>query len=79
MARSQSGKSTNSNGAALGFEATLRAAEKLRGNLHPAEYKNIVLGLIHRVTPTSVGRFGSGNGQHVPTNPAKPKYASQVC
>jgi type I restriction enzyme M protein len=34
-------------GAILGFEATLRAAaNKLCGNLDPAEYKHVVLGLI---------------------------------
>jgi type I restriction enzyme M protein len=43
-------KSKNANGNAqphLGFEATLWAtADKLRGNLDAAEYKNVVLGLI---------------------------------
>jgi type I restriction-modification system DNA methylase subunit len=35
------------NGSALGFEATLwAAADKLRGNVDAAEYKNVVLGLI---------------------------------
>jgi len=38
----------NANSAStLGFEATLWAtADKLRGNLEAAEYKNVVLGLI---------------------------------
>ena len=36
-----------SNGATLGFEQTLwEAADKLRGHLDAAEYKNVVLGLI---------------------------------
>lgn len=36
-----------SNGANLGFEAQLfAAADKLRGHLDAAEYKNVVLGLI---------------------------------
>src|SRR5215216_5353846 len=36
-----------SSGARLGFEETLwQAADKLRGNLDPAEYKHVVLGLI---------------------------------
>ena len=36
-----------SNGATLGFEATLwAAADKLRGHLDAAEYKHVVLGLI---------------------------------
>jgi type I restriction enzyme M protein len=35
------------NGANLGFEQTLwLAADKLRGHLDAAEYKNVVLGLI---------------------------------
>ncbi|MBN1262620.1 MAG: SAM-dependent DNA methyltransferase, partial [Anaerolineae bacterium] len=38
---------TSSNGAALGFEATLwAAADKLRGHLDAADYKHVVLGLI---------------------------------
>lgn len=40
-------QSTATNGAELGFEQTLWAtADKLRGHLDAAEYKNIVLGLI---------------------------------
>lgn len=39
--------SKNSNGATLGIEAQLwQAADKLRGHLDAAEYKNVVLGLI---------------------------------
>ena len=39
--------SKNSNGANLGFEATLwAAADKLRNNMDAAEYKHVVLGLI---------------------------------
>src|SRR5947209_13950515 len=37
----------DTNGATLGFEATLwAAADKLRGHLDAAEYKHVVLGLI---------------------------------
>ncbi len=37
----------NGNGANLGFEAQMfLAADKLRGNLEPSEYKHVVLGLI---------------------------------
>src|SRR5512134_3559765 len=37
----------NGNGANLGFEAKLwLAADKLRGNMEPSEYKHVVLGLI---------------------------------
>ncbi len=40
-------QSKHSNGAALGFEATLwAAADKFRNNLDAAEYKHVVLGLI---------------------------------
>lgn len=39
--------SKNSNGSDLGFEAELfKAADKLRGNLEPSEYKHVALGLI---------------------------------
>ena len=38
---------TTSNGANLGFEAELfRAADKLRGNMEPSDYKHVALGLI---------------------------------
>ena len=41
------GKSTNGNGANLGFEQKLwAAADKLRNNMDAAEYKHVVLGLI---------------------------------
>src|SRR4030067_3728297 len=41
------GNKKSSNGANLGFEEKLwQAADKLRGNIDPAEYKNVVLGLI---------------------------------
>ena len=54
MARENSGKQTgaaksakNGNGANLGFEAQLfLAADKLRGNLEPSDYKHVALGLI---------------------------------
>ncbi len=38
---------TNKNGATLGFEAQLwAAADKLRGNMEPSDYKHVALGLI---------------------------------
>ena len=46
MARSSPGK-RNGNGAPLGFEAQLwAAADKLRGNMEPSDYKHVALGLI---------------------------------
>src|SRR5690606_18080375 len=37
----------DANGASLGFEAELfKAADKLRGNMEPSDYKHVVLGLI---------------------------------
>lgn len=37
----------NGNGSALGFEAELfKAADKLRGNMEPSDYKHVVLGLL---------------------------------
>ncbi len=37
----------NNNGASLGFEADLfKAADKLRGNMEPSDYKHVALGLI---------------------------------
>jgi type I restriction enzyme M protein len=40
-------KQTKTNGATLGFEATLwAAADKLRGHMDAAEYKHVVLGLV---------------------------------
>jgi type I restriction enzyme M protein len=45
MARAQ--KKDNNNGANLGFEARLwAAADKLRGNMEPSDYKHVALGLI---------------------------------
>src|SRR5947199_10568938 len=42
-----SGKPSNVNGANLGFEAPLfLAADKLRKNLEPPDYKHVALGLI---------------------------------
>jgi hypothetical protein len=39
----------NGNSGQLGFEAELfLAADKLRGNLEPSEYKHVVLGLLHQ-------------------------------
>jgi type I restriction enzyme M protein len=48
MARGKKAKKQNSkNGANLGFEPQLwQAADKLRGNMDAADYKNVVLGLI---------------------------------
>ena len=41
------GARTNGNGANLGFEAQLfLAADKLRKNLEPSDYKHVALGLI---------------------------------
>jgi type I restriction enzyme M protein len=46
MARAKK-KSNGTNGAMLGFEATMwQAADKLRNNMDAAEYKHVVLGLI---------------------------------
>ena len=45
--RGRTKKTPESNGATLGFEASLwSAADKLRSNMDAAEYKHIVLGLI---------------------------------
>ena len=48
MAKNSKGKSAkSSNGANLGFEATLwQAADKMRGHMDAAEYKHVALGLI---------------------------------
>lgn len=47
MARGRSSNNAKSNGATLGFEATLwAAADKLRNNMDAAEYKHVVSGLI---------------------------------
>src|SRR5438093_13434496 len=43
----QNNKGKNGNGGNLGFEAELfLAADKLRKNLEPSDYKHVVLGLI---------------------------------
>jgi type I restriction enzyme M protein len=40
-------KETKNNGSALGFEAELfKAADKLRGNMEPSDYKHVALGLM---------------------------------
>lgn len=45
MASSENTK--NGNGGTLGFEAELfKAADKLRGNMEPSDYKHVALGLI---------------------------------
>jgi len=47
MPRGQRNSTKKSNGANLGFEATLwAAADKLRNNMDDAEYKHVALGLI---------------------------------
>jgi type I restriction enzyme M protein len=47
MAKTNQQHKKNQNGANLGFEAELfKTADKLRGNVDPAEYKHIALGLI---------------------------------
>lgn len=46
-AKGKATKKSGNNSANLGFEAQLfQAADKLRGNLEPSEYKHVVLGLI---------------------------------
>ncbi|PTU51716.1 DNA methyltransferase [Pseudomonas plecoglossicida] len=43
----QTDTATNGNGGNLGFEANLfKAADKLRGNMEPSDYKHVALGLI---------------------------------
>lgn len=43
----QNDTATNGNGGNLGFEANLfKAADKLRGNMEPSDYKHVALGLI---------------------------------
>ncbi|MGQ9872447.1 type I restriction-modification system subunit M N-terminal domain-containing protein [Leptodesmis sp.] len=43
----KSSPSQTNNGANLGYEAELfKAADKLRGNMEPSDYKHVVLGLI---------------------------------
>src|ERR1019366_9854601 len=45
--KNTNGKGKPQNGANLGFEAQLfLAADKLRGNLEPSDYKHVALGLI---------------------------------
>jgi type I restriction enzyme M protein len=40
-------RKSNGNGGNLGFEADLfKAADKLRGNMEPSDYKHVALGLI---------------------------------
>lgn len=40
-------KKANGNGGNLGFEAEMfRAADKLRGNMEPSDYKHVALGLV---------------------------------
>ncbi len=39
-------KQNKNNGANLGFESHLWAADKLRGHIDASEYKHVVLGLI---------------------------------
>src|SRR5690606_29064693 len=43
----KNGTAKSGSGASLGFEAELfKAADKLRGNMEPSDYKHVVLGLI---------------------------------
>jgi hypothetical protein len=54
---------TNGNGANLGFEAQMfLAADKLRKNLEPSDYKHVALGLIFLNTGSS--RFLVGGFEH---------------
>lgn len=48
MATGKRGKAADTNnGGTLGFEAELfKAADKLRGNMEPSDYKHVALGLI---------------------------------
>jgi type I restriction enzyme M protein len=47
MAREPANGKKNGNGANLGFEAELfKAADELRGNMEPSDYKHVALGLI---------------------------------
>ena len=47
MARANTNGTKNGNGSNVGFEAELfLAADKLRGNLEPSEYKHVALGLV---------------------------------
>lgn len=47
MGKSMAQNATNKNGGNLGFEAELfKAADKLRGNMEPSDYKHVALGLI---------------------------------
>src|SRR6202158_546981 len=47
VAEKSSKKSKNGDGGNLGFEAELfKAADKLRGNMEPSDYKHVALGLI---------------------------------
>ena len=47
VAQPTDGNSAKGNGGNLGFEADLfKAADKLRGNMEPSDYKHVALGLI---------------------------------
>jgi type I restriction enzyme M protein len=47
VSATKNGNKSNGNGANLGFEAQLfLAADKLRKNLEPSDYKHVALGLI---------------------------------
>ena len=49
MAKQSTAQAKANNGANLDFEAKLwAAADKLRGNMEPSDYKHVVLGLIAR-------------------------------
>ena len=47
---------SNPSGSDLGFEADLfKAADKLRGNLEPSEYKHVALGLMQQLANVQHG------------------------
>lgn len=47
VAQPAEGNNSKGNGGNLGFEADLfKAADKLRGNMEPSDYKHVALGLI---------------------------------
>ena len=62
MARQPKQTKAGNNGGDLGFEADLfKAADKLRGNLEPSEYKHVALGhrlinFIHNLAAASLMR-----------------------
>lgn len=58
------GDNKNGNGSNLGFEAGMfKAADKLRGNMEPSDYKHVALGLIRLtyISDTFAAKFGAIN------------------